>query len=101
MYFSAYAHELQKSCDTFPPSPLPSPAQAGEGITPSPPETGERVGGVAGVSVGLPTACEAAVRCSGLRALQVRGMLTTGDVVDGKLLIEKRKRLSSKLLTPE
>jgi hypothetical protein len=31
----------------------------------------------------------------------VRGMLTTGDVVDGKLLIEKRKRLSSKLLTPE
>src|SRR5450759_3248466 len=49
---------------------------AGRGTTPSPPILGERAGGVAGVSVGMPTACEAAVRCSGLRALQVRGCLT-------------------------
>jgi hypothetical protein len=59
------------------------------GFTPSPPKTGERVGGCAGVSVGMPTACATAVQCSGQRALQGRGMLTAGFLVNRKLSIEK------------
>jgi excinuclease ABC subunit A len=67
------------------PHPSPLPASRGEGIdaaatalsTPLSPKTlGERAGGRAGVSAGMPAACAAAARCSGQRALQVRGQST-------------------------
>ncbi|WP_292447043.1 DNA mismatch repair protein MutS [Methylibium sp.] len=79
---------LPALCAALPPSPQPSPAEAGEGAMPSRafakveqevlpplPARGERVGGEAGLSASVLAAREADSACKQGRAPQVRGLL--------------------------